>query len=106
MRFPVFHCQLTRVVLETNCLAGDKALQNAKDDFSLVLLMWKYQFWQLSVKRSASVTSEPANFYPGRSPVLRPHNSWDHSIIFQLSSAFWADRHIYTNHIQASANLS
>lgn len=106
MRFPVFHGQLARVVLETECFTGDKTLQNPKDDLSLILLVRKYQFRQLSMKGSTLRASKPTYLNPRSSPVLRSYNSWNHSVILQSPAAFGANRHIHANHISASANLS
>lgn len=106
MRFPVFHRQLTGIVLESECLTGDEPLQNAKDNLGLVLLVRKYQLRQLSMKGATLRASKPSYLNPGSSPVLRPYNSWNHSVILQSPATFGANRHICANHIPASANLS
>lgn len=106
MRFPISYGQFARVVLEANRFTGDESFQDPKDDLGLVLLMRKYQFRQLSMKCTALRASEPANFDPGRGPIFRPYNSGDHPVILQRPTALGTDRHVYANHILASANLS
>ena len=78
------------IVLKADGFAGDEALQNTDDDFSLVLFVRKYQFGKLSMYgTAASALKPPHGDLPGLSS-FRPYNPSNTVIVFQIAAAFGA----------------
>lgn len=96
------HGHLAGVILEPQCLAGDKPLQYAEYHFGLVLLVGEEQTAQFPVDCPAAGAPQAAHGNSGGLPPFRPYQSGHAVVVFQPSAAPGTGGALVHHHIQPS----